>query len=46
MILNTNLKIDSASGGYSSSRKACNLLFKNYPKVDIISDPMSSNCAI
>jgi hypothetical protein len=46
MILNTNLKIDSASCGYSSSRKASNLLFKKCPKVDIISDPMSSNSAI
>jgi hypothetical protein len=46
MILNTNLKIDYASCGYSSSRKASNLLFKNCPKVDIISDPMSSNSAI
>jgi hypothetical protein len=34
MILNTNLKIDSASYRYFSSRKASNLLFKNYvPKL-------------
>jgi hypothetical protein len=34
MILNTNLKINSASCRYSSSQKASNLLFENYvPKL-------------
>jgi hypothetical protein len=34
MILNTNLKINYASCGYSGSRKASNLLFENYvPKL-------------